>query len=81
MPLRNRKFQRRFISIGNTGSRPDRGGRRRDEVDQELLDGLRESINELAEQAVAEGQELRLAIAAEVLRNGGADLAWTVPAS
>jgi len=50
-------------------------------VDEELLDGLRETINELTEQAVIEGQELRLAIAAEVLRNGGADLAWTVPAS
>ncbi|KZR92356.1 hypothetical protein MITS9509_01343 [Synechococcus sp. MIT S9509] len=42
----------------------------------ENIQGLLQSINELAAVAAADGNELRLAAACEVLRNGGADCAW-----
>lgn len=38
--------------------------------------GLRDSLILLAETAAADGNEIRLAAACEILRNGGADCQW-----
>ena len=43
-------------------------------MELEILQGLRDSINELAEQAVADGNEQWLATACEILRDGGAQI-------
>ena len=40
------------------------------------LQGLRDTLIQLAEKAAADGNELRLAAACEILRNGGADCLW-----